>query len=208
MSTHPGFDPIALQLGPLAIRWYGLMYLLAFLAFYLLGRWRIRHSHYGSRTGLTPADVEDLLFFGVVGVVLGGRLGYVLFYKPGYYLQHPLEAFAVWQGGMSFHGGLVGVLVACALFARRHRMRWLVLMQQGRLSRMQDSPPALRCPAGLPLQVRLSNGTLTVPTGPCCGPSNAATASSATGLFTAAYGGDAAAVADSAAMTDHLPLIL
>ncbi len=128
MSTHPGFDPIALQLGPLAIRWYGLMYLLAFLAFYLLGRWRIRHSHYGSRTGLTPADVEDLLFFGVVGVVLGGRLGYVLFYKPGYYLQHPLEAFAVWQGGMSFHGGLVGVLVACALFARRHRMRWLVLM--------------------------------------------------------------------------------
>ena len=127
MSTHPGFDPIALQLGPLAIRWYGLMYLLAFLAFYLLGRWRIRHSHYGSRTGLTPADVEDLLFFGVVGVVLGGRLGYVLFYKPGYYLQHPLEAFAVWQGGMSFHGGLVGVLVACALFARRHRMRWLVL---------------------------------------------------------------------------------
>ncbi len=128
MSTHPGFDPIALQLGPLAIRWYGLMYLLAFLAFYLLGRWRIRHTHYGSRTGLTPADVEDLLFFGVVGVVLGGRLGYVLFYKPGYYLQHPLEALAVWQGGMSFHGGLVGVLVACALFAHRHRMRWLVLM--------------------------------------------------------------------------------
>ena len=128
MLTHPGFDPIAVQLGPLAIRWYGLMYLLAFLAFYLLGRWRIRHSHYGSRTGLTPADVEDLLFFGVVGVVLGGRLGYVLFYKPGYYLQHPLEALAVWQGGMSFHGGLVGVLVACALFARRHRMRWLVLM--------------------------------------------------------------------------------
>jgi phosphatidylglycerol:prolipoprotein diacylglycerol transferase len=128
MLTHPGFDPIAVQLGPLAIRWYGLMYLLAFLAFYLLGRWRIRHSHYGSRTGLTPADVEDLLFFGVVGVVLGGRLGYVLFYKPCYYLQHPLEALAVWQGGMSFHGGLVGVLVACALFARRHRMRWLVLM--------------------------------------------------------------------------------
>lgn len=128
MLTHPGFDPIALQLGPVAIRWYGLMYLVAFLGFYLLGRWRIRHTHYGVRTGLTPADVEDLLFYGVLGVVLGGRLGYVLFYKPGYYLQHPLEAFAVWQGGMSFHGGLVGVLLACALFARRHRMRWLTLM--------------------------------------------------------------------------------
>lgn len=128
MLTHPGFDPIALQIGPVAIRWYGLMYLVAFLGFYLLGRWRIRHSHYGARTGLTPADVEDLLFYGVLGVVLGGRLGYVLFYKPGYYLQHPLEAFAVWQGGMSFHGGLVGVLLACALFARRHHMRWLTLM--------------------------------------------------------------------------------
>jgi phosphatidylglycerol:prolipoprotein diacylglycerol transferase len=128
MSTHPGFDPIALQLGPLAIRWYGLMYLVAFLAFYLLGRWRLRHTHYGPRTGLSPSDVEDLLFYGVLGVVLGGRLGYVLFYKPAYYLQHPLEAFAVWQGGMAFHGGLLGVLIACALFARRHNMAWLSLM--------------------------------------------------------------------------------
>lgn len=128
MSTHPGFDPIALQVGPIAIRWYGLMYLLAFLAFYLLGRWRLRHTHYAARTGLVPADVEDLLFYGVLGVVLGGRLGYVLFYKPAYYLQHPLEVLAVWQGGMSFHGGLLGVLVACAIFARRHDMRWLTLM--------------------------------------------------------------------------------
>ena len=128
MLTHPGFDPIALQIGPLAIRWYGLMYLLAFLAFYLLGRWRVRHSHFGPRTGLAPKDVEDLLFYGVLGVVLGGRLGYVLFYKAGYYLQHPLEALAIWQGGMSFHGGLIGVLVACALFAQRHRMRFFDLM--------------------------------------------------------------------------------
>jgi len=75
MSTHPGFDPIALQVGPIAIRWYGLMYLVAFLAFYLLGRWRLRHTHYATRTGLVPADVEDLLFYGVLGVVLGGRLG-------------------------------------------------------------------------------------------------------------------------------------
>ena len=127
MLIHPQFDPVALQLGPLAIRWYGLMYLIAFLAFYLLGRWRVRHTHYGASTRLVPADVEDLLFYGVLGVVLGGRLGYVLFYKPAYYLQHPLEVLAVWQGGMAFHGGLLGVIVACAVFARRHRLSFLQL---------------------------------------------------------------------------------
>jgi phosphatidylglycerol:prolipoprotein diacylglycerol transferase len=128
MLTHPQFDPIALQLGPLAIRWYGLMYLVAFLAFYLLGRWRVRRTHYGASTGLRPSDVEDLLFYGVLGVVIGGRLGYVLFYKPAYYLQHPLEILAVWQGGMAFHGGLLGVLVACAVFASRHRLSFVQLM--------------------------------------------------------------------------------
>jgi phosphatidylglycerol:prolipoprotein diacylglycerol transferase len=128
MLIHPEFDPVALQLGPLAIRWYGLMYLLAFAAFYLLGRWRVTRTHHGPMTGLKPSDVEDLLFHGVLGVVLGGRLGYVLFYKPAYYLQHPLEVFAVWQGGMAFHGGLVGVLVACAWFARRRGLPFLVLM--------------------------------------------------------------------------------
>jgi phosphatidylglycerol:prolipoprotein diacylglycerol transferase len=128
MLIHPDFDPVALQLGPLAIRWYGLMYLLAFAAFYLLGRWRVTRTHHGPATGLAPSDVEDLLFHGVLGVVLGGRLGYVLFYKPAYYLQHPLEVFAVWQGGMAFHGGLVGVLVACAWFARRRGLPFLVLM--------------------------------------------------------------------------------
>jgi phosphatidylglycerol:prolipoprotein diacylglycerol transferase len=128
MLTHPEFDPVALQLGPVALRWYGLMYLLAFAAFYLLGRWRVMRTHHGPATGLKPSDVEDLLFHGVLGVVLGGRLGYVLFYKPAYYLQHPLEVFAVWQGGMAFHGGLVGVLVACAWFARRRGLPFLVLM--------------------------------------------------------------------------------
>jgi len=128
MLTHPQFNPVALQLGPVAIHWYGLMYLLAFLAFYLLGRWRVRHTHYGRSTGFSPADVEDLLFWGVAGVVLGGRLGYVLFYKPAYYLSHPLEIFAVWEGGMAFHGGLLGVLVACALFARRKGLTFLQLM--------------------------------------------------------------------------------
>jgi len=126
---HPNFDPIALQIGPLAIRWYGIMYLVAFGAFFLLGRYRLNHASAGSPVaGLKPSDLEDLLFYGVLGVILGGRLGYVLFYKPAYYLQHPLEALAIWQGGMSFHGGLIGVLVACAVFARRRGMRFLDLM--------------------------------------------------------------------------------
>ena len=120
MLIHPNFDPIALQIGPLAIRWYGLMYLMAFGAFYALGRYRLNRAPAGSPVaGLKGKDLEDVLFYGVLGVVAGGRLGYVLFYKPGYYLQHPLEALAIWHGGMSFHGGLIGVLIACAIFARR-----------------------------------------------------------------------------------------
>jgi phosphatidylglycerol---prolipoprotein diacylglyceryl transferase len=128
MLMHPDFDPVALQIGPLAIRWYGLMYLLAFLAFYLLGRNRASHGQLGRSLGMQPKDVEDLLFYGIVGVILGGRLGYVLFYKPGYYLENPLEALAIWQGGMAFHGGLLGVIVACWVFARRRGIAFLDLM--------------------------------------------------------------------------------
>ena len=128
MIVHPQFDPIAISLGPLAIRWYGLMYLIAFLGFFLLGRWRLRNARFATASGLHPGQMEDLLFFGVMGVVLGGRLGYVLFYKPGYYLQRPLEALAVWEGGMSFHGGLIGVLLAIALFCRWRGLRFLRVM--------------------------------------------------------------------------------
>ncbi|MSQ54032.1 MAG: prolipoprotein diacylglyceryl transferase [Betaproteobacteria bacterium] len=124
MLIHPQIDPVALQLGPIAIRWYGLMYLAAFGAFWWLGRRRIA----AGRAPVAAAHLDDLLFMGVVGVIAGGRLGYVLFYKPAYYLSHPLEAFAIWQGGMSFHGGLLGVLLAMALFARRHRIDWWRLM--------------------------------------------------------------------------------
>jgi hypothetical protein len=108
MLIHPAYDPVAIAIGPLAIRWYGLMYLIAFLSTYLLGRWRIARGQGG---GATLALLDDLQFFGVLGVILGGRLGYVLFYKPAYYLLHPLEIFAVWQGGMAFHGGFLGVLL-------------------------------------------------------------------------------------------------
>ena len=124
MLIHPQFDPIALQLGPLAIRWYGLMYLIGFGAFFFLGRMRARRDAW---RGINEALIDDLLFFGVLGVILGGRLGYILFYKPIYYLSHPLEIFMVWQGGMAFHGGFLGVLVAMALVARKHKLSWLAV---------------------------------------------------------------------------------
>jgi phosphatidylglycerol:prolipoprotein diacylglycerol transferase len=121
MLVHPQFDPIALQLGPIAIRWYGLMYLIAFALVWLLGRWRIAKGN----ALLTTRDLDDLLFYGILGVVLGGRLGYVLFYKPGYYLSHPVEMLYVWQGGMAFHGGLIGVLLVLWLFARSRGLKFL-----------------------------------------------------------------------------------
>jgi phosphatidylglycerol---prolipoprotein diacylglyceryl transferase len=117
MLTHPQFSPVALQLGPVAIHWYGLTYLVAFGLFLWLGAQRVKRPHF-AKAGWTRRDIEDLLFYGVMGVVIGGRLGYVLFYKPGYYAANPLEIFAVWKGGMAFHGGLLGVLVAMAWFAR------------------------------------------------------------------------------------------
>ncbi|KAF1049155.1 prolipoprotein diacylglyceryl transferase [Xylophilus sp.] len=128
MLMYPRIDPSALQLGPLSIHWYGITYLAAFGLFLFLGFCRLRHEPYASlpaERAWTRKDVEDLLFIGVVGVVVGGRLGYCLFYKPGYYLSHPLEIFAVWQGGMAFHGGLLGVLAAMTWFAHSRRKPWL-----------------------------------------------------------------------------------
>ncbi len=130
MLIHPQIDPVALQLGPVAIHWYGLTYLAAFGLFILLGTRRLKHPPFVFMTGdsaWSRRDVEDILFLGVVGVVLGGRLGYCLFYKPAHYLSHPLEIFAVWQGGMSFHGGLIGVIVSMVWFAwSRKRPFWQV----------------------------------------------------------------------------------
>ena len=119
MLMYPQIDPVALQLGPVAIHWYGLTYLAAFGLFMLLGAApRCATSRSRPSRGRAPGarkDIEDMLFLGVLGVVIGGRLGYCLFYKPGYYLPHPLEIFSVWQGGMSFHGGLLGVIAAQVL---------------------------------------------------------------------------------------------
>jgi phosphatidylglycerol:prolipoprotein diacylglycerol transferase len=120
MWVHPQFDPIAFRLGPLAVHWYGITYLIAFgLFLWLAGRRAAMPQH--AAVGWTRKDVDDVLFFGVLGVVLGGRIGYCLFYKPDYYADHLMEVFAVWKGGMSFHGGLLGVLLALGLFGRGRR---------------------------------------------------------------------------------------
>jgi phosphatidylglycerol:prolipoprotein diacylglycerol transferase len=118
MLVHPLPDPIAFSLGPVSVHWYGLMYLLAFVQFLTLGRVRVRQPHMMA-AGWKKEDLDDMLFYGVLGVVLGGRLGEVLFYHPVYYFSHPLQIFAVWKGGMSFHGGFIGVLLAMALWARK-----------------------------------------------------------------------------------------
>jgi phosphatidylglycerol:prolipoprotein diacylglycerol transferase len=131
MLTFPKIDPVALQVGPVAIHWYGLTYLVGFALFYFLATRRLRHQPFASVTGpgaWSRKDIEDILFLGVMGTVVGGRLGYCLFYKPAYFASHPLEIFAVWQGGMSFHGGLLGVIVSQIWFARsRSKPFWQVM---------------------------------------------------------------------------------
>ncbi|HEY8354002.1 MAG TPA: prolipoprotein diacylglyceryl transferase [Methylophilaceae bacterium] len=125
MLIHPQFDPVAVHFGAISIHWYGLMYLLAFASVLLLGRYRARKS---GNSGWQAAEIDDLLFYGALGVIVGGRLGYVLFYQPAYYFDHPLEIFHIWRGGMSFHGGFLGVLIAMTLYARKTGRRWLALM--------------------------------------------------------------------------------
>ncbi len=117
MLVHPDFDPVAFALGPLQVRWYGLMYLLGFVAGWALGRYRAKRP--GS--GWTAEQVDDLVFYIALGVILGGRVGYILFYGFGSFLHNPLTLFRIWEGGMSFHGGFLGVLLAMALFARKYR---------------------------------------------------------------------------------------
>ena len=114
MLVHPDFDPVALHLGPLQIRWYGLMYLIGFGLGWWLGRRRARVT-----PGWTVQQVDDLVFYCALGVILGGRLGYMLFYNLGDILAEPLSILRIWEGGMSFHGGLLGVLLAMGLLARK-----------------------------------------------------------------------------------------
>ena len=124
MMIHPQFDPVLISIGPLAIRWYALSYIVGFILFAILGRRRIAQGN----SVFTKETLDDFLTWGILGVILGGRIGYVLFYKFSDYLANPLDIFKVWEGGMSFHGGFLGVVVAIWLFGRKHNISILKLM--------------------------------------------------------------------------------
>ncbi len=125
--AFPAIDPIAFSLGPVAVRWYGLAYLSAFVASFFLMRWLSRRW----KLALTDDDLLSIVLAAVIGVVVGGRLGYVLFYSGGEYLRNPSQIVAIWSGGMSFHGGLAGILVAGAIVSRVLGVPWLTLCDLG-----------------------------------------------------------------------------
>ena len=125
--AFPAIDPIAFAVGPLAVRWYGIAYLCGFLGAYLVMRWLIRRW----KLNISDDDQLTIILAAVAGVVLGGRLGYVLFYGDGYYWSHPGQILAVWDGGMSFHGGLAGILVAAAVVSATMKIPWLTLCDLG-----------------------------------------------------------------------------
>ena len=124
MLVHPQFDPVAIHLGPLAVRWYGLMYLVGFALVWTVGRYAIKTRPHSA---WTAQDLDDALFYGILGVIIGGRLGYVLFYKLGDYLLEPWRILFVWEGGMSFHGGFLGVILAMWWYAHARRQSWLAI---------------------------------------------------------------------------------
>jgi phosphatidylglycerol:prolipoprotein diacylglycerol transferase len=114
---YPEINPDIIRIGPLAVRWYGIMYLIGFTAAYFLVRYQLKRR----KISVTSQDIDSLFLFLLSGLVIGARLGYVIFYNPIYYLSNPSEIFAVWHGGMSFHGGLIGSIIAGMLFCRRHK---------------------------------------------------------------------------------------
>lgn len=121
LIAYPVIDPVLVHIGPLPIRWYALAYIGGIIAGWagarvLVGRPRL----WGARTHMSLLSIDDLVVYIAMGIILGGRIGYVVFYNPGYYFTHPLEAFAVWRGGMSFHGGLLGAALSMVVFARRN----------------------------------------------------------------------------------------
>ena len=121
MIVLPEINPEIFRVGPLALRWYGMMYVFGFLAAYFLGTWRAGRK----KSPLSPDQLQSLIFYAIIGIVLGGRLGYALFYSGTHYLQHPAEILEVWHGGMSFHGGLMGVVCAVAIFSFRNSIHIL-----------------------------------------------------------------------------------
>lgn len=124
--VFPGFDPVLISIGPLVIRWYALAYIIGLLGGWWLAKRLIADSRLWPAGGapMQPVDFDDLIVWAALGVVLGGRLGEVLFYSPGYFFSHPAEIFKLWKGGMSFHGGLLGAMLAVWLFARSKDQPW------------------------------------------------------------------------------------
>ena len=124
----PAIDPVLIQIGPFALRWYALAYIVGILAGWLYARALIRREHlWGGPAPMTVTDFDDFILWVTLGVILGGRIGYVLFYNPAHFAQHPLEALQLWKGGMSFHGGFLGCVLAVILFARRRGLSILSL---------------------------------------------------------------------------------
>ena len=123
MIPYPEIKPYLVKIGPLQLRWYGLMYLFGFASSYLLVRHHVRRKG----LGLTEETIGSLYTWGILGLILGARLGYIVFYKASYYLNYPFEVLFLWQGGMSFHGGLIGSVLAGILFARKNGIRPLLL---------------------------------------------------------------------------------
>jgi phosphatidylglycerol---prolipoprotein diacylglyceryl transferase len=125
----PAFDPIAISIGPFAIRWYALAYVVGILlAWWLARRIAAHQALWGGHSPISPTDVDDVIAWCALGIVLGGRLGYVLFYGLSYFADHPLEIFVLWRGGMSFHGGFLGTILALLLFARSRGIPMLSML--------------------------------------------------------------------------------
>jgi phosphatidylglycerol---prolipoprotein diacylglyceryl transferase len=124
MLPYPKFDPVAVHLGPVSVRWYGIMYLIGFVAAWWLGQRRARRPD----SPVKSAQMDDLIFYGALGVILGGRIGYMIFYGRDQLVENPAAIFRIWEGGMSFHGGLLGVIAAMALYARNARIGFLGVM--------------------------------------------------------------------------------
>lgn len=122
MIQYPNIDPVIFKIGPLALRWYGLMYLLGFVASYLLVRFQLQ-----KKKKFQNLDIDGLYLYLIIGLILGARLGYILFYNLGYYLQNPSQIISLWEGGMSFHGGLIGTITAGWIFTRVHKIKFFEL---------------------------------------------------------------------------------
>lgn len=124
MLQYPNIDPVIFSIGPFAMRWYGLMYVFGFVSSYLLVVWQLKKKAFN----ITRASLDDLYFYLVLGLIIGARLGYVIFYNLGFYIQNPLEIFVLWHGGMSFHGGLIGSFLAGSIFIRRKKLRFFTIV--------------------------------------------------------------------------------